>query len=182
MGFSIKKLFLLSGFFLFSSLLYILPTQAHEPRLIGNGAINVVVGWRAEPVFKKNINRFDFIVTDEVEVGTIDLDVYVLFLDQDSADAKVISSAKLTDELRRDRDNPNRFNKYFLPTKDGAYGFHIIGMVDGIAIDEIFICRGGTQNVDNRSFGCVEELQKFPNGSKKDRDSRINRVDRDDDD
>lgn len=170
MGFSIRRLFLFIVFSLFSSLVHIIPAQAHEPRLIGDGAINAVVGWRVEPAFEKNVNRFDFIVTDAAEVGTIELDVYVLLLDQDSPDAKVISSAKLTDELRRDRDNPNRFNKYFLPTKAGAYGFHIMGMVDGVAVDEIFICRGGTQNVDNRSFGCVEKPQKFPGGSKKDHD------------
>ena len=162
-----RKLISFFALSVFSLLFYIAPAQAHEPRLIAGGALNVVAGWRTEPAFEKAINAFDFIVTDPIDVTDIELKVMVLYLKDDAADAKVISSTKLTDELRRDRSNPNRFNKYFLPTKAGAYGFHIMGMVNGNAIDEIFICRGGTQNADGRSFGCIEKPQSFPGGGKK---------------
>ena len=85
-----------------------------------------------------------------------------MYLKEDAQDAKVLSSSLLTGALTQDRDNPNRFNIYVLPTKVGAYGFHIEGMLNGTMIDEVFICRGGTQNADNRSFGCIEAVQNFP--------------------
>lgn len=165
-----RKLISVFALSVFSLLFYIAPTQAHEPRLVAGGALNVVAGWRTEPAFEKVINAFDFIVTDPIDVTDIELEVTVLYLDEDAPDAKAIKTATVTDELRRDRSNPNRFNKYFLPTKAGAYGFHIMGMVNGNAIDEIFICRGGTQNADGRSFGCIEKPQSFPGGRKKHHD------------
>ena len=164
-----KIIFALSCYIL-TVFFYITPAQAHEPRLVAGGALNIVVGWRTEPAFEKNTNAFDFIVTDEIDVTDIELDVYVMYLDEDAPDAKVIKAVKLTDELRRDRTNPNRFNKYLLPSKAGAYGFHVMGMVNGNAIDEIFICRGGTKNTEGRSFGCIEKPQRFPGGGKRHHD------------
>ena len=143
---------------------------AHEPRAIAGGGLNVVVGWRVEPAFSKTINAFDFIVTDDIEVDDPDITVKALYLKEDAPDAKVIMADELDGELRRDRSNPNRFNVWFLPTKAGAYGFHIKGMVNGMMLDEVFLCGGGTQNPDGRSFGCVESPQKFPGGKKSKRD------------
>lgn len=161
-----KKLVIFSSVLISTLLFYVAPVQAHEPRLIGGGALNVVTGWRTEPAFENVINAFDFIVTDEIEITGIELEVYALYLDDDKPDANVIKSTQLSDELRRDFTNPNRFNKFLLPSKAGAYGFHIIGMINGVFVDEIFICRGGTQNPDGRSFGCIEEPQRFPGGGK----------------
>ena len=139
---------------------------AHEPRTVADGALNIVVGWRVEPAFSKTANAFDFIVTDAIEVDDPELMVSVLYLEEDAPDAKIIKSSMLEGELNRDRSNPNRFNIWMLPTKAGAYGFHVKGMVNGMMIDEVFICRGGTQNADGRSFGCIEDPQKFPGGKK----------------
>ena len=141
-------------------------TMAHEPRVVADGALNVAVGWRTEPAFSKSVNAFDFIVTDAVDVEEPELIVTILYLKEDAPDGKIIKSALLEGELRRDRTNPNRFNISLLPTKAGAYGFHIKGMVNGLMVDEVFICRGGTQNSDGRSFGCIEDPQKFPGGKK----------------
>ena len=157
----------LAGIILAIQLLFISGNAAaHEPRAIAGGGLNVAVGWRTEPAFANSINAFDFIVTDTIEVDDPDLMVTILYLKEDAPDAKIIKSAVLEGELRRDRSNPNRFNISVLPTKAGAYGFHIKGMVNGMMVDEVFICRGGTQNPDGRSFGCIEEPQKFPGGKK----------------
>jgi len=135
---------------------------AHEPRLIGGGALNVVVGWQSEPTYVNVMNAFDFRVTDDISIDSIDLSVRALYLKKDAIDAKIKESAILTGTLRRNRSNPNRFNISFLPKKVGAYGFHIVGLINGISVDEVFVCRGGTKNLSGRSFGCVENLQKFP--------------------
>jgi len=142
---------------------FVLPAAfAHEPRLIGGGALNVAVGWRSEPAYEGVINAFDLIITDKITVKNIDLKVKVLYLKKDAFDAKVKEKAELEGQLRRDRSNPNRFNISFLPSEEGAYGFHFVGLINGIAVDERFVCRGGSQNTAGRSFGCVIELQEFP--------------------
>ncbi|WP_455212727.1 hypothetical protein [Kaarinaea lacus] len=140
--------------------------SAHEPRAVAGGGLNIVVGWRVEPAFTDTMNAFDFIVTDAIEVDEPELEVKALYLQEDAQDAKVLKSSMLHGELRRDRSNPNRFNIWFLPSKPGAYGFHIKGMVNGMMVDEVFICGGGTQNTEGRSFGCIEKPQKFPGGKR----------------
>ena len=112
------------------------------------------------------MNAFELIVTDSVDVADPELDVTILYLKSDARDAKVIAKEKLSGNLRRNRSNPNQFNISVLPTKAGAYGFHIKGMINGAMVDEIFICRGGSLNPDGRSFGCIEKLQNFPRGKK----------------
>jgi hypothetical protein len=159
---TIKKLAVSCGLVLSAQLLFTNAVLAHEPRAAAGGAVNIAVGWRSEPALVDQLNQFDFIVTDDIEVTDLDLSVTIMYLKEDAQDAKVLSSSVLTGALTPDRDNPNRFNIYVLPTKVGAYGFHIEGMLNGIMIDEVFICRGGTQNTDGRSFGCIEEVQKFP--------------------
>lgn len=143
---------------------------AHEPRSdAADGALSLTVGWRTEPAFAKQANAMDIFVTDNVsgpveDPSFIDIDVKILYLNEDVPDAKIIKSSVLTGDLRQDRSTPNRYNISILPTKPGAYGFHIMGMINGIEVDEVFICRGGSLNPDGRSFGCIEKLQNFPGG------------------
>lgn len=158
----IKKYVMFFGIVIVVQMFFTHCVLAHEPRAVAGGALNVVVGWRSEPALVGQLNQFDFIVTDDIEVDDPDLSVSILYLKEDTQDAKVLATAKLTGDLRRDGDNPNRFDIFVLPTKVGAYGFHIEGMINGVMINEVFICRGGTQNADGRSFGCIEEVQKFP--------------------
>jgi len=160
-GFSV-----LLGFIVF---MLITPAQAHEPRDgVADGAYNISVGNRVEPGYAGEPNAFDLIIrnTDDTaaEVAEINLDVIILFLKEDAIDAKVKRKRKMTGELRRDRAQPNRFNISYLPTKAGAYGYHVKGMVDGNMIDEVFVCGGGSQNPDGRAFSCMTEIQSFPNG------------------
>ena len=162
----IKSLLITMGTLFVTQLLIQGKANAHEPRTVADGALNIVVGWRVEPAFDKFMNAMDFIVTDPIDVDDPQLDVKILYLADDAPDAKIIKSASLEGDLRRDRSNPNRFNIDVLPTKAGAYGFHIMGMVNGMMINEVFICRGGSLNPDGRSFGCIEKPQKFPGGKK----------------
>ncbi|MDJ0798370.1 MAG: hypothetical protein QNJ51_16385 [Calothrix sp. MO_167.B12] len=150
-------------------------TSAHEPRLgISNGKLNLTVGWRVEPAFAGQANAFDVFVTDPnvmddsgnpvaIDEG-VNLKVKILFLSDDTQNARILRRSMLIGNLRRDRSNLSRYNISVLPTRVGAYGFRITGDVRGIKVDEIFICRGGTQNPDGRSFGCVEKIQRFPRG------------------
>ena len=146
---------------------------AHEPRVV-NDAMRITVGWRVEPALVNQLNRFDMILADfdgnPRPASDLDLRVSILYLKEDAADAKIISKARLSGELRPDRDSPHRYNITVLPTKVGAYGFHIKGMIDGVMVDEVFICRGGSQNPDGRSFGCVEDVQTFPSKGKRKND------------
>jgi hypothetical protein len=158
----IKKIGMFSVLVIGTQVLYTNLAMAHEPRAVADGALNVAVGWRTEPALVGQLNQFDFIVTDSLEVDDPDLSVTIMHLKEDAQNAKVLSSAELSGELRRDSNNPNRFNIFVVPTKVGAYGFHIKGMLNGMMIDEVFICRGGTQNADGRSFGCIEDVQNFP--------------------
>lgn len=140
------------------------PVLAHEPRLVA-GAFNAAVGFRAEPAFAGEPNALDFILTDlngnPLEIHAIHLEVKVLRLREDRFDAEVLLTKTLTDELRRDRNQPNRFNLWFLPQSAGAYGYLIEGEVNGIPVRERFVCRGGSQHAQGRSFGCVERLQSI---------------------
>lgn len=167
----IKNNIVLSLAFTFFVVLIIPQTVvAHEPRPdAADGALSLTVGWRTEPAFAKQANAMDLFITDNVsgpveDPSFIDIEIKILYLKEDAPDAKVIKSAVLKGDFRQDRSIPNRYNISVLLTKPGAYGFHIAGMINGIDVDETFICRGGSLNPDGRSFGCIEKLQKFPGG------------------
>ena len=149
------------------SLLSISIANAHEPRDgVAGGVYNVSVGHRVEPGFAGEPNAFDLFVRNaednsNEDVGEIELDVYVIRLRDDDFDAKVVKIKKLTGDLRRDFSQPNRFNIYYLPKRPSAVGFIIKGTIDGNIINEKFVCGGGTQNEDGRSFGCIDRIQRF---------------------
>lgn len=145
------------------------PANAHEPRAgVAGGAYNIVVGHRGEPPFAEEPNRFDLFMNDpegnplNIPLEEMNIEVYVLLLRTDAIDARVRRSAKLRRELTQDRESPNRYNIWYKPTRAGAYGFHIVGDIQGNPIDEIFVCGGGSQNPDGRSFSCIERIQEFP--------------------
>jgi len=144
----------------------ITPLQAHETREGVSNTYNITIGHRSEPVFAKEPTRFDLIIRDldgnPYEPSEIDLSVKVLYLKEDAFDSKVLKERELTGDLRRDRASPNRFNIWYMPTRAGAYGFQIKGMIDGVVIEERFVCGGGS--LTDGGFGCVTDIQKFPAG------------------
>lgn len=141
--------------------------SAHEPRDgVAGGVYNISVGNQVEPAIAREPNGFDLIIRNNDDtpatVQTIELEVEILFLSEDKADAKIKRHTQLSGELRRDRNSANRFSIQYMPTRAGAYGYHITGTIDGNTINELFICGGGTQNLAGRAFGCVSEIQRFP--------------------
>lgn len=144
----------------------VLPLQAHEPRENVSGVFTLVVGQRVEPAYAGEPNAFDLFVRNpdgsDTDVQEIELEVRALYLQEDQFDAPILASARLEGDLRRDRSTPNRFNINYLPSRTGAYGFHISGTINGVAVEERFVCRGGSQNPNGSSFGCVDALQRFP--------------------
>jgi len=144
----------------------ITPLQAHETREGVSDTYNLTIGHRSEPVFAKEPAQFDLIIRDldgnPYEPSEIDITVKALYLKEDAFDAKVLKSKKLKGDLRRDRSSPNRFNIWYMPTRAGAYGFHIKGTIDGVDIKERFVCGDGS--LADGGFSCITKIQKFPGG------------------
>lgn len=145
---------------------FTLNSNAHEPREGVSGTFNLTVGQRVEPAYSGEPNQFDLIVNNldgtPANVTEITLSVDVLFLKEDAYDAKVLHRALLAGEIVRDRTTPNRFNIPYMPTKAGAYGFEINGTINGIQISEKYVCENGTLHPLGKSFGCVTQIQMFP--------------------
>ena len=161
------SLFVLFPIFLIL-LFYTMFASAHEPRIIGNGNFSVSVGSLVEPVFEDvpngfniNISSADGTPVDTANGGTVNLMVKVLFLETDSMDAKVLASAMLKEPLSKIFGTENRYRIHYKPTHDGAYGYLITGDINGIEIDEKFVCGGGSLAAP-RAFGCVVDPQAFP--------------------
>lgn len=145
---------------------------AHEGRSVAGGALQIEVGWRTEPAIEDVLNNFDlFVERDDgtpvsVRAGAeIDLSIEVLFLRRDTPSSPILAHETLEGELKQDFVNPSRYNIPFIPTKDGAYGFHLTGTIEGHPIDEVFICGGGSQS-DDEAFDCVDDAQSFPFGTR----------------
>ena len=171
------------------------PALAHEGRVFpgGSGKYLVFTGFRNEPAFEDEANALDFFVlfdidgdgectqpdcSDWVSVDvsqgdTVNIEVRVLYLEEDAFNANVITSTKLQGALEQDFSDPSRYNIYFKPNVDGAYGFRIKGDIqhqgapllhlDGNAGK--FVCEGGSQDPEE-AFNCVQDiLQPFPLGA-----------------
>lgn len=147
-----------------------LSAWAHEPRDVVGGQYEIEVGFRIEPAHEDSDNRFDFFVfrADGSPVSVrggdqLDVNVTVLFLSEDRFDAPVLAAKNLGNRLRQDFVNPARYNIDFVPTVSGAYGFHLVGTIEGNPIDERFVCEGGSL-AGSRAFDCVSFPVTFPLG------------------
>jgi len=156
----------LSSFLIFVILLSCSALQAHEPRQGVSDHYTIIVGNRFEPPYAGQMNKFDMFVRDlegnPVEIEEMDLTVKILFLEKENFDARVIAKARLKGDLKEDRETAGRFNIDYLPKVRGTYGYKIKGTINGVYINEKFVCGEGTINPDSRSFSCVEKLQEFP--------------------
>ena len=149
--------------------------QAHENRQVGG--YTVTVGFRGEPAFEDVVNAVDIFVnrtSDGKAISVrdgdvVDLSVEVQLREDDDFDAAILAAAPLQETPRQDFAASNRYNAWFKPTHDGAYAFHITGIISdasnpqaGVqAIDETYVCGGGTQSATS-AFNCVEDPQTFP--------------------
>ena len=155
---------------IFTILLLVLNSNsfAHEPREGVSDTYTIIVGNRFEPPYAGQMNRFDMFVRDlegnPITIDDLDLEVKVLYLKKEDFDAKVLARAILKGDLKEDRDTQGRLNIDYLPTRAGTYGFIISGTINGVYIEEKYVCGNGSQHPDGRAFSCVNRLQKFPRG------------------
>lgn len=149
----------------------------HEPREVG--PYTLTVGFRIEPAFEDVPNALDFLVTrtsdgKAISVSNgdvVNVEAEVQFRKEERVDSRIIQTNQLA-KPEQAFGADNRYNAWFKPTIDGAYGFRVRGEINDLSdpqagplfFDEVWVCGAGTQNPQGRSFGCVNDPQTFPKG------------------
>jgi hypothetical protein len=102
--------------------------SAHEVREVGD--LTFVVGWSNEPAFAGFGNEVQVIVTqNERPVEDGELEAEITFGESGETTQVTLDPAF---------DTPNEYLGYMIPTRPGAYTFHVTGEVGGQTIDEEF--------------------------------------------
>jgi len=122
-----------------------LTASAHERRDVGDGQYRMVVGFLDEPAFAGEKNGLSLAVSKlGVPSGTPaagaaegeGTPVEGLF---DTLTAEVIYGDQTMElELEPVFNEPGAYGSIFFPTAEGDYSFHIVGDIEGVAIDETF--------------------------------------------
>lgn len=149
----------------------------HEPREVG--PYTLAVGFRIEPAFEDVVNALDFFVTrtsdgKPISVSNgdvVDIEAQVQFRKEESVASAIIQEHRLA-KPEQAFGADNRYNAWFKPTIDGAYGFRVRGEINDLSdphagplfFDEVWVCGAGTQNPQGRRFACVADPQTFPKG------------------
>ena len=122
---------------------------AHERKIVGQ--YHLVIGWGDEPAFTGMKNTVEVDLADRTgapmtDLGGGSLSVEVIYGDE-----------RLTLPLRPVRQPPGKFRASLVPTRAGAYTFHISGTVKGEPIDVSSTCSDTT-------FECVTDVAdlQFP--------------------
>jgi hypothetical protein len=120
--------------------------NAHERKIAGQ--YQLVVGWGDEPAFSGVKNAVEIDLADRTgkpvtDLGGGSLSVEVIYGDQ-----------RLTLPLRPVREPQGRFRAWLVPTRAGAYTFHISGTVKGEALDVSSTCSDTT-------FACVTDVAEL---------------------
>ena len=120
--------------------------NAHERKLAGQ--YQLVIGWGDEPAFSGVKNAVEIDLADRTgtpvtDLGGGSLSVEVIYGDQ-----------RLTLPLRPVRQPPGKFRAWLVPTRAGAYTFHISGTIKGEAIDVSSTCSDTT-------FACVSDVAEL---------------------
>ncbi len=140
---------------------------AQEERVIA-GTYTIKVGWGLKPVLADTLNAFELQLFDAsgnpVSDHTVELSVKALYLREESFDSVVVAARHLEAPVIRSEAEPHRYRIYFVPTRPGPYGFHVMGSIGDMRFDEFFVCGAGSQDPDKSSFACVERAQRFPGG------------------
>jgi hypothetical protein len=121
-------------------------TNAHERKMAGK--YQLVIGWGDEPAFSGLKNAVEVDLTDRTgkpvtDLGGGSLSVEVIYGDQ-----------RLTLPLQPVRQPQGKFQAWLVPTRAGAYTFHISGTVKGEAIDVSSTCSDTT-------FACVTDVAEL---------------------
>jgi hypothetical protein len=125
------------------------PAGAHERKIAGQ--YHLVIGWGDEPAFSGLKNAVEIDLADRAgapvtDLGGGSLSVEVIYGDQ-----------RLTLPLRPVRQPQGKFRAWLVPTRAGAYTFHISGTIRGEALDVTSTCSDTT-------FACVTDVAdlQFP--------------------
>jgi hypothetical protein len=125
------------------------PAVAHERKIVGQ--YHLVIGWGDEPAFSGLKNAVEIDLADRAgapvtDLGGGSLSVEVIYGDQ-----------RVTLPLRPVREPQGKFRAWLVPTRAGAYTFHISGTIKGEAFDVSSTCSDTT-------FACVSDVAdlQFP--------------------
>jgi hypothetical protein len=137
--------------------------SAHERRQVGK--YTFVVGFLEEPAYANLKNGLDLtICTGKACTYTVKDGQRVVSnpaMDAEKtlkADVSTGSSAPLALALEPRYNNPGKYAAYFMPSKSGAYTFHITGTLNGEQVDEKF-----TSSPDG--FSEVDAIDVYPAAS-----------------
>ena len=120
--------------------------NAHERKTAGS--YQLVIGWADEPAFSGMKNAVEIDLADRAgapvtDLGGGSLSVEVIYGDQ-----------RVTLPLRPVRQPPGKYRAWLVPTRAGAYTFHISGTVKGEALDVSSTCSEAT-------FACVTDAAEL---------------------
>lgn len=179
---------------------------AHEQRNFLGGQYIMFVGFVNEPAFEDEANAFDLFLMRDIDGDgkctqdtpdacldwqpvskrdgdLVDINVKVLYLNDDEFNAPIREQAMLKGELGQDFFDATRYNIHFKPNVGGAYGYILNGTFQkqgspAVQLNNVkFVCGNGSQNLPDSRFSCVGDiLQPFPFGANSNyRDNRDNR-------
>src|SRR5262245_47909593 len=108
-----------------AAVLLMRPPAASAHVRLTSGDIHLVVGWGDEPAFSGFKNTADVDLADAAGAPIADLGGGSLTVEIAFGEERI--SLPMTPA----RDRPGRFRALLVPTRAGAYTFHITGMVKG---------------------------------------------------
>nr|BBH90958.1 hypothetical protein KTC_57090 [Thermosporothrix sp. COM3] len=135
------------------------PASAHGGREVGK--YYFTVGFLDEPAYAGLKNGLDLTICDgeckyTMKEGSRVISNPVEGLEKSlKAEVSMGGSAPLALTLEPRYMNPGKYAAYFIPSKAGAYTFHIFGAINGQKVDEKF-----TSGIDH--FSEVEEIAHYP--------------------
>ncbi|MGI8643245.1 MAG: hypothetical protein ACR2LS_03910 [Thermomicrobiales bacterium] len=141
-----------------------LAASAHERREVGNGQYELVVGFLDEPAFVGLKNGLDLRVTNLTAAATPEGEAA-----EGAAGVPIegLAATIQAEVIRGDQSmalpitprfgEPGAYRSVFFPMEEGDYIFHIVGEIEGVAIDETF-------DSGPETFGPVEAVDplQFP--------------------
>jgi len=134
-----------------------LPTTAlaHERRPVA-GRYQLVVGFLTEPAISGQMNGIDLRVTSSGDSRPVEGLEKTLKAEIGEGGARTMPL-----ELQARFGQPGSYVAYFIPTREGRYGFHLSGAIDGAAVDESFESGPGRFD-DVRSAQQLQFPDKLP--------------------
>lgn len=126
--------------------------SAHERRDVGDGQYRMVVGFLDEPAFAGEKNGLDLRVA---KLGATSGTPGAGAAEDEGTPVEVIYGDQTMDlELDPVFNQPGAYRAIFFPAAEGDYSFHIVGDIEGVAIDETF-----TSSPD--TFSAVEAVEPY---------------------